>query len=621
MDSCDPVDTPMVDRLKVDEEPLGIPINQTYFYSMVGSLMYLTASRPDLVFDVCMYARYQTSPTKKHLEALKRSFSISEEPLIKDFVRWSSKKQKSTAISTTEAEYIVISGYCAQILWMRSQLSDYGFAFNMIHMYCDNQQVENGVVELYFVTMDYQLADIFTKALPRERFEFLLLGLFKPLHSGSLTPPHSDNMANENVLAPAPTRSDDQILPFAAWLDEDWFRLDANLLREALEITLVDQAHQFMPPPSGVAIMDFVNDLGYPGEIHFVSRMAQIPIEKEGGKKKTAPKADKPMKPTPAKQVKPPTAKQPKPKLVKEKSTKPTPLQKAGKGKVTKARTIKSSLQLVNEPDEEQDQPERVPKPQGAVRETPSPADAETCTDTNKVISEGDIEILNIGEEQKEDLDNKVYLEEHTAKLDEGQAGSDPGKTPESRPPPDDDKMDKDQVGSDHGKGHVALAGLNSELMHDDFVANVYLKVHKSLKFSGDEQVILEDPLSSSGTLSFKKIPDDTYTFRDQFFIDKSTKDEPGKQNVDVEVVSMVTVPIHQAFTSVPPLSTPIIDLSPLKPVASPILEPLSAATTETTTTTLLLLPPLQQQSTTDSELAARITALEKKFFDFEQKS
>nr|GEY50436.1 hypothetical protein [Tanacetum cinerariifolium] len=58
-------------------------------------------------------------------------------------------------------------------------------------------------------------------------------------------------MANENVPVPALTRSDDQILPSAAWLDEDWFRLDENLLREALEITPVDQDHQFMSPPSG----------------------------------------------------------------------------------------------------------------------------------------------------------------------------------------------------------------------------------------------------------------------------------------------------------------------------------------------------------------------------------
>ncbi|GKA97510.1 hypothetical protein Tco_0825404 [Tanacetum coccineum] len=94
-----------------------------------------------------------------------------------------------------------MSGCCAQILWMRSQLKDYGFDFNKIPLYCDNksaialccnnvqhsrskhidirhhfirEQVENRVVELYFVETNYQLADILTKALPRERFEFLL---------------------------------------------------------------------------------------------------------------------------------------------------------------------------------------------------------------------------------------------------------------------------------------------------------------------------------------------------------------------------------------------------------------------------------------------------------------
>ncbi|GKD65589.1 hypothetical protein Tco_1307697 [Tanacetum coccineum] len=94
-------------------------------------------------------------------------------------------------------------------------------------------------------------------------------------------------MADENAPAPAPTRSDDQILPFAAWvpigksnyfwstltyeaktgacsfeLDETRFVLDVNLLRKALEITPIDQAHQFVSPPSGDAIIDFVNELG-----------------------------------------------------------------------------------------------------------------------------------------------------------------------------------------------------------------------------------------------------------------------------------------------------------------------------------------------------------------------
>ncbi|GJU62788.1 retrovirus-related pol polyprotein from transposon TNT 1-94 [Tanacetum coccineum] len=74
MDLTDHVDTPMMDRLKVDENLKGILVDQTRFRGMVGSLMYLTASRPDLVFVVCMCARYQAKPTKKHLEAIKHVF-------------------------------------------------------------------------------------------------------------------------------------------------------------------------------------------------------------------------------------------------------------------------------------------------------------------------------------------------------------------------------------------------------------------------------------------------------------------------------------------------------------------------------------------------------------------
>ncbi|GKC22906.1 retrovirus-related pol polyprotein from transposon TNT 1-94 [Tanacetum coccineum] len=74
MHTSDPVDTPMVDRSKLDEDPLRNPVDQTQFRGVVGSLMYLTASRPDLVFVVYMCARYQAEPTKKHLEAIKRVF-------------------------------------------------------------------------------------------------------------------------------------------------------------------------------------------------------------------------------------------------------------------------------------------------------------------------------------------------------------------------------------------------------------------------------------------------------------------------------------------------------------------------------------------------------------------
>nr|GEW23108.1 retrotransposon protein, putative, Ty1-copia subclass [Tanacetum cinerariifolium] len=94
MDSCDPVDTPMVDRLKLDKDPLEIPVDQ--FRSMVGSLMYLTASRPDLVFVVCMCARYQASPTKKHLEALKRVFWY-----LRGTINWGLWYPKDTAMALT----------------------------------------------------------------------------------------------------------------------------------------------------------------------------------------------------------------------------------------------------------------------------------------------------------------------------------------------------------------------------------------------------------------------------------------------------------------------------------------------------------------------------------------
>ncbi|GJZ60597.1 hypothetical protein Tco_0616413 [Tanacetum coccineum] len=198
------------------------------------------------------------------------------------------------------------------------------------------------------------------------------------------------------------------------------------------------------------------------------------------------------------------------------------------------------------------------------VCDSPSPADAETGVESDKTISRGDTEILQITEELGEDVDKQVNLEEKTPELDQDQAGSDPGETHKSRPPPE------------------------------------------------------QDPLSLTGTLSSMKNLEDAYTIGDQFINDKSAEDEPGKLNVDAKVVSIVTVPIFQVSSLVPPLSTPVIDLSPPKPALFTTQAPIFTATTTTTTT---LPPPPQQQSTTESELAKRVTALEKKFYNLEQKN
>ncbi|GKG29702.1 hypothetical protein Tco_0419600, partial [Tanacetum coccineum] len=96
MEYSEPVDTPMMDQSKLDEDPLWIPVDQTQFRGMVGSLMYLTASRPDLIFVVCMCARYQAKPTKKYLEAIKWVFRY-----LRGTINWGLWYPKDTAIVLT----------------------------------------------------------------------------------------------------------------------------------------------------------------------------------------------------------------------------------------------------------------------------------------------------------------------------------------------------------------------------------------------------------------------------------------------------------------------------------------------------------------------------------------
>ncbi|GJS54660.1 hypothetical protein Tco_0628022 [Tanacetum coccineum] len=387
-----------------------------------------------------------------------------------------------------------------------------------------------------------------------------------------------------------------------------------------------------MPIPNELITNNIRNAPYFNAYLEMVAKHDRKIATEKGGKKK--PAIAKQLKPKPVKEKSSKPAPAPKPKVTQVKPAKPSLAKhsKMGKGKAiaTEEQAAQSLLALYTPKrrsttdqfifqrrtpttEEASTRPSAQPQDDASINivcESLSHADAETDADTHKTNSGGDTEILQIGEELGEDVDNQVNLEEKTAKLDQGQAGSDPGKTHESRPPPEQVFMDEDQAGPDPRESRVALVGPNPDPMHDDFMANVYPNVHESLKFPADEHVILEDPLSSTETLSSMKNLDDAYTIRDQFLNDKSTKDEPGKLNVEAEVVSMVIVPIYQASSSVPPLSTPVIDLSPSKPVSSTTQAPIFTATIATTTTTLLLPPPPQQQSTTDSELAARVTTL-----------
>ncbi|GJZ26690.1 retrovirus-related pol polyprotein from transposon TNT 1-94 [Tanacetum coccineum] len=257
METCDPVGTPMEIKDKLDLDQNGTLVDAMKYRSMIGALMYLTSSRPDIVHATCLCARYQVKPTEKYLKVVKRIFcylwgtvnmgfwytkdsgfeltgfsdadyvgckdtfestSGGAQFLREKLVSWSSKKQGCTALSAMKAEYVSLSACCAQVNWMRTQLTDYGFHFNKIPIYCDSksaiaiscnpvqhsrtkhiavryhfikEHVEKGTIELYFVKTDYQLADLFTKALPVDRFNYLV----RRLGMRSLSPQELDRLA------------------------------------------------------------------------------------------------------------------------------------------------------------------------------------------------------------------------------------------------------------------------------------------------------------------------------------------------------------------------------------------------------------------------------------------
>ncbi|GJZ80130.1 hypothetical protein Tco_0644967 [Tanacetum coccineum] len=176
-----------------------------------------------------------------------------------------------------------------------------------------------------------------------------------------------------------------------------------------------------------------------------------------------------------------------------------------------------------------------------------------------------------------------------------------------------DEEVPRIDAVSQPQSSHAFHAGPNRE--HMDFEEN--------LKLPTEDQVRLEEPASSAVTLSSLQNIDKELSFADQFLVEKSQEDEPEKTNTESEVQSMVMVPIHQDTSSVPLMTTPVIDLIVSQPVSITVQAPLptstATVTTITTTTSLPPSPPQPQQCSSDLILIQRIGELEQHMADLVQ--
>nr|GEY13662.1 retrovirus-related Pol polyprotein from transposon TNT 1-94 [Tanacetum cinerariifolium] len=150
MENCDIVPTPMVEQAKLKLDLVGKPVDHTDYQSMIGSLMYVTSSRPDIMFVTCMCVRYQANPNKHHVSAVKRIFRYQKGTInlglwyLKDsgfdLTAYSDADHAGCHLDRkTESEYVAVFGCCAQVLWMRTQLTDYGSFYDKVPIYCDSK--------------------------------------------------------------------------------------------------------------------------------------------------------------------------------------------------------------------------------------------------------------------------------------------------------------------------------------------------------------------------------------------------------------------------------------------------------------------------------------------------
>ncbi|GJZ87350.1 retrovirus-related pol polyprotein from transposon TNT 1-94 [Tanacetum coccineum] len=171
----DPVDTPMVEKSKLDEDKEGKAVDSSHYHGMIITLLYLITSRPDLQFAICMCARYQTRPTEKHLHAVKRIFWY-----LRGTLNWGLWYPKDSSIALTtfaDADHAGCQhtrcSTSGSMQFLGDRLVNWSKHID-IRFHFIKEHIENGVIELYFVNTEYQLTYIFAKALARERIEFLI---------------------------------------------------------------------------------------------------------------------------------------------------------------------------------------------------------------------------------------------------------------------------------------------------------------------------------------------------------------------------------------------------------------------------------------------------------------
>ncbi|GJU45245.1 retrovirus-related pol polyprotein from transposon TNT 1-94 [Tanacetum coccineum] len=246
MDSYDPVDTPMVDRLKLDEDPLGIPVDQTRFHSMVGSLMYLTASRPDLVFVVCMCARFSghskkgrihchvwmlCSDTLDEITALRlRLYTMAD---VNVNVNAPAQQAPTMAPPTCTDDQIL-----PRSRWVLVGKSN-----------CYLDVVKSQSNPIYKIAVDI---------LKHTKF-------FRAFTASSTIPSIYIQQFLDTIRYDKTTES------YRCQLDEKWFDLNKDTLRDALQITPVNNNQSFSSPTTPDGLIKFVNDLGYPKVVRTLS--------------------------------------------------------------------------------------------------------------------------------------------------------------------------------------------------------------------------------------------------------------------------------------------------------------------------------------------------------------